>query len=369
MAQVDLKEQLTQLEAARNLVLSDAALYPQVLQGILPIIGANARLDLRRWGADFLAETFANTTLPSDQKEQLAGTVLPTLNEYLGNDAQDVAVIKSTVQTASSLYPFVFRHIIHHPNDTAMWDQITAIKHNILQRMDTAPHPVRVCCIKFVQKVVHTQTPGPIADPRVRTAFRPERNETSIAIVPRTHPLLSIPNLEAEASGLLDRLLTVLQDDSDDAILVNATINCLGILIRSRPTIANKILETLLNFNPIKIDHGPLTPTMRVKIKSMERTTRAVLINLLKRNPNHPLAGKMQQHMERLAQNCIEAFDASSRKRALPVEPIDGLDNAKRAKLSVETPPLIKIPPLPDGPISYFNCILSQKISDCPLST
>lgn len=61
----------------------------------------------------------------------------------------------------------------------------------------------------------------------------------------------------------------------------------------------------------------------------------------------------MQQHMERLAQNCIEAFDASSRKRALPVEPIDGLDNAKRAKLSVETPPLIKIPPLPDGPISY----------------
>lgn len=68
-----------------------------------------------------------------------------------------------------------------------------------------------------------------------------------------------------------------------DAILVNATINCLGILIRTRPTIANTILETLLNFNPIKIDHGHLTPTMRVKIKSMERTTRAVLINLLKR--------------------------------------------------------------------------------------
>lgn len=44
---------------------------------------------------------------------------------------------------------------------------MTAIKHNILGRMDSAPHPVRICCIKFVQKVVHTQTPGPIADPRV----------------------------------------------------------------------------------------------------------------------------------------------------------------------------------------------------------
>lgn len=103
----------------------------------------------------------------------------------------------------------------------------------------------------------------------------------------------------------------------------------------------------------------------------MERTTRAVLINLLKRlvqnsmgithptdviyyrNPNHPLAGKMHQHIERLAQNCIEAFDASSRKRALPFEPTDGLDNAKRARLVAESPPLLKISPLPEGPISY----------------
>jgi symplekin len=61
----------------------------------------------------------------------------------------------------------------------------------------------------------------------------------------------------------------------------------------------------------------------------------------------------MQQHMERLAQNCIEAFDASSRKRALPDEPTDGLDNAKRARLGAETAPLLKIPPLPEGPISY----------------
>lgn len=111
MAQVDLREQLNQLEAARNLVLSDAALYPQVIQGILPIIGVNTRLELRRWGSDFLAETFANPTLPSARKEQLAGTVLSTLLGLLENNAEDLAVIKSVVQTASSLYPFVFRHV------------------------------------------------------------------------------------------------------------------------------------------------------------------------------------------------------------------------------------------------------------------
>lgn len=41
------------------------------------------------------------------------------------------------------------------------------VKSNILRRMDTAPPGVRICCIKFVQRVVQTQTPGLIADPRV----------------------------------------------------------------------------------------------------------------------------------------------------------------------------------------------------------
>jgi Symplekin/PTA1 N-terminal len=45
---------------------------------------------------------------------------------------------------------------------------MTAIKSNILNRMDAAPTSVRVCVIKFIQKVVQVQTPGVIADPRVQ---------------------------------------------------------------------------------------------------------------------------------------------------------------------------------------------------------
>lgn len=43
---------------------------------------------------------------------------------------------------------------------------------------------------------------------------RPEHNETSLALVPRNHPLLPLANLEAETSGLLDRLLSVIQENS-----------------------------------------------------------------------------------------------------------------------------------------------------------
>lgn len=85
----------------------------------------------------------------------------------------------------------------------------------------------------------------------------------------------------------------------------------------------------------------------------MERTARALLVNIMKRNPNHPYVGKMQMYIERLMQSRLEEVDDASRKRAFPIEPTDGLDTAKRARLDALTPPLLKIPPLPPGPTSY----------------
>jgi hypothetical protein len=54
------------------------------------------------------------------------------------------------------------------PNDVQNWQVMAAIKSNILRRMDSASPGVRICCIKFVQRVVQVETPGLIADPRVR---------------------------------------------------------------------------------------------------------------------------------------------------------------------------------------------------------
>jgi symplekin len=118
---------------------------------------------------------------------------------------------------------------IQHPEDVSTWEKMTAVKQNILRRWDAAPHPIKICCIKFVQKAVQIQTPGTISDPRVCTLplagflvwqeltclQRPEQNETSLSIVPRNHAILALPNLEAEASGLLDRLLTVFLENSE----------------------------------------------------------------------------------------------------------------------------------------------------------
>lgn len=109
MANPAVEVQIKQLEDARKLVLSDPTHYPQIIQVILPIVAPGARVELRRWVADFLAETFASPAIPLAQKETLSLIVLETLKGLIEREGEDASVVKSVVQTAASVYPLVFR--------------------------------------------------------------------------------------------------------------------------------------------------------------------------------------------------------------------------------------------------------------------
>lgn len=104
-------DQVAKLEAARHLVLSDATHYAAIVPGILRIIGGHSHLEIRRWGAEFLAETFASPSLSIQGKEGLSLQVLQTLKELLEAPGDDVAVLKYGIQTAASLYGLVFKHM------------------------------------------------------------------------------------------------------------------------------------------------------------------------------------------------------------------------------------------------------------------
>ncbi|KAI7368744.1 hypothetical protein KC354_g2447 [Hortaea werneckii] len=330
---------LFQLDQARNIVLTTPSVYPQVVPGVLGVIGGAAALELRRWGADFLAETFASPVLPAEEKQKLSLPALDTLRAYLNRkeergEDEDGQVIKSAVQCAASLYPLVFRHTVAEKGgDAESWAKMAAIKSAILRRMDSASAGVRICCVKFVARVVQVQTPGLISDPR-----RPEQNEISLALVPRDHPVIPPSNLEAEASGLLDRLLGVLQDNLTDALVVTATLNSLATLVHRRASVSNKVLTTILNFNPLALaGTGRMDGKDRVAIKSMARTTISFLLNVLKRNPQHPFAGRLQQRTEQLRHYLNEVFiEGREGKRKVPDEPTDGLDDSKRRRIDTE---------------------------------
>ena len=82
-----------------------------IVQGILPIINPSSLPQLRRWGADFLAEAFSAPAMPSREKESLSLLVLESLKGMLENANEDPFVLRSIIQAASSIYPLVMRWV------------------------------------------------------------------------------------------------------------------------------------------------------------------------------------------------------------------------------------------------------------------
>ena len=108
-------DQIVKLEAARDLALRDATLYAPIVPGILPLIGAQSHNEIQRWGAEFLAETFASPVLSVQAKEGLSVEVLQTLKELLESLGNDIGVLKGVIQTAASIYGLIFRYMYVEP--------------------------------------------------------------------------------------------------------------------------------------------------------------------------------------------------------------------------------------------------------------
>ncbi|UQC86714.1 mRNA cleavage and polyadenylation specificity factor complex subunit [Colletotrichum lupini] len=346
--QVSVSDQIRQLNDARKLVLGDVKYYPTVVKSILPIVGPTAGVELRRWGADFLAEAFATPALPGSEKETMQLFVLDTLQTMVETPNEDAHVLRSAIQTAASIYPFALRWIINNSYDTFTWERMVAIKQRILRIWDDAESTVRICCIKFAQRVVLAQSAANPNEPR-----RGDSLDISLDKIPPNHQTLDARTLDAEGAGLLDRILSILQENSSDVLLVDATLNCLSILIRSRPGTANRILNAVLNFNPLKLANSPMTPRTRVMVKSMEKTTRMLLIHLAKRYILSPMC-TILLHVERMMRMRHEIFDESGRKRALEAQQQQEGIEAKRQRMApqIATTPQIQITPLPPGPHS-----------------
>ncbi|CAK7268275.1 hypothetical protein SEPCBS119000_002977 [Sporothrix epigloea] len=357
-------EQIRQLDDARKLVLANVGHYPMIVQGILPILNPSSQHELRRWGADFLAEAFAAPAMPSREKESLSLLVLESIKGMLENANEDPFVLRSIIQAASSIYPLIMRWIINNSYDTDTWERISAIKSRILRLWESPLPSVHICCIKFAQRVVLAQTHATNPEQRHRDSL-----DISLSLVPPGHPILEPRHLEAEATGVLDRMLSVLQDNSSDALIVDATLNTLSILVRTRPATGNRVLNTILNFNPLQLASGSSSTSIssrtRVIVRSMEKTTRMLLIHLMKRDPNNSFNPRIQQYVERLMRSRAELLDSTGSKRAIADQQAAAAGgDAKRQRLNSgavvppvrqEPQPLQAIPPLKSGPKSLAD--------------
>ena len=111
MASGSADDTVKQLDHARDLCLAEPTLYSRVVPSVTTVISATADIQLRRWGSEFIAETFASPVLVAEHKQKLSVQVLDTLKGYLDKPDEDATVVKSAIQAAASIYPFVFRHM------------------------------------------------------------------------------------------------------------------------------------------------------------------------------------------------------------------------------------------------------------------
>jgi hypothetical protein len=116
-ASLTAETQLRGLEEARGIVLKDPGYWPQVLRSTLPLFDAPFP-EVRRWGADFLAETFSTPVLNTSAKQELALACLDTLLR-LSNETE-TGILKSVVQCSASMYPIIFRHMYVLPTTTLL---------------------------------------------------------------------------------------------------------------------------------------------------------------------------------------------------------------------------------------------------------
>lgn len=71
------------------------------------------------------------------------------------------------------------------------------------------------------------------------------------------------------------------------------------------------------------------------------------------------MGARIEQGAHRLKHLLPEAFDDHNRKRSAPIEPTDGLSDAKRQRVDAQMPPPVEPaqpfqpPPLPAGPVSF----------------
>lgn len=122
----------------------------------------------------------------------------------------------------------------------------------------------------------------------------------------------------------------------------------------------------MFNFNPLQLAPTEMTPRAKVMIRSMEKTTRSLLIHLIKRDPHNPMNPRIEQHYERMKRLVAEFFSGSGTKRRLDAPQNDGPD-ARRQRITTS----IQIPPLGSGPHSVadlFSLVASDGLKSFDIS-
>lgn len=329
---------IAELNGARRLVEQDPAMWPQILEGLLPIVNRRDAA-LRRWCAGFFVDAFATTAVSEHLKQGIALKLVPAITTLLTDG--DPQVLKLTITCFSLVYPLLFEYACMNGQEArSLWPAVDAIKQTCSRLWDDNQHVgVQAACIKYAQVIVSTQskqqTTGLV--------------EVSLLSVPRNHPVLDPVILGAESQGLLDRLVSYLAEPSTHPAKFTATINALLVLVHTRPQMSSKIMQSILSVHLSSKRWDVPPDCIQLSVKYVDKCLQLLLKYVGRENWAPKFNGGIQKFLAEVAD-----FRASANLRKRAAE-LDEADSSKRVKLAENNNPVNSATSLAAGDVPLAN--------------
>ncbi|KAK9765014.1 hypothetical protein K7432_006997 [Basidiobolus ranarum] len=265
LTEVDPKEKLRLLEEFREFVKEDseqlASLFPMTYTLIFEKVP-----EIRQWVVNFLISVvrYSGEAHP-DLLKLAADTLLPLLNDTA------VIVVKTVIQASANLYPIVFKRMCTNPTEQDTWKSIVELKSKITAMLESKNDGIKINVIKFMHVVLTVQS----VDSREKKSSNTQ--EISLDICPSSHPFLNKQQLEEEGLSHLNTFISLLFSPSMSSGAITAIINCLALLMRSRPEFIPRVVPAFESW------HRTPTGNLRsIQKRFVERSIRNQLLGLMR---------------------------------------------------------------------------------------
>ena len=333
------EEQIKQLDQVKAVVAQDAAHYPEIVRGILPIT-QKPNVSLRRWCSSFFIDAFTSFSLDEEKKRALAVDCMETILLLLYD--QDYEVQKNAITIAANVYGLGMIFVAEDESQALVWNQLVQIKTQVLKLWDSKHFGVESESIKFAQQVIILQLFGN-RDPRLSG-----NSDFSLSSVPTNHALIHT-SLEAEAQGLLDRLLGVFMDTDISAKSISATTFAISTLMKLRPATIPKCLKAVLSFNIAdKMVDAATEKGIEMEFRVVEKALKILLQHVL----NSSMAPKYNSQIQGYLASLAKYKNAEKRQAKTQ---ISKQDPPKRVKIDYNPMPPNSSTVVPSGPYSYAS--------------
>ncbi|KAH8929649.1 hypothetical protein BT69DRAFT_1256010 [Atractiella rhizophila] len=319
----DSEDQAVALAELRNALEEQTGAIPILYTTLISMLGGSSR-QMKHWIVSLMEFAICRNPATMESRTQLVLQSLDHILKLLSDP--ELSIQKRAIQCFTTAYPLLFRHACGTTSDAKLWEKVVSGKRQVLELWKSDAVALKLAGMKLVQKIIQTQSKA-APDPRLH------KTDPNLGHCPSHHPFLRVNALEEEAKQLLVECVTLLFNSKSPDILTSL-VNALIVLVKSRPSNAELVIQSLTNWTP-----DALASLSALQIKSVEKSIRIGLAHLLRTGHAgahattiNTFLARQTTRMDVAASEARAAREAeASRKRQIIT---DELSSNKRRKIS-----------------------------------